>query len=798
MSLKSKNVISNFTGNSVTIKDQQKFDKLDSLLASIQLPPYTLLSELTALINSGKPTNFTILDTFLSPLPLSQIDAAIQQVYGFTGLSDALCIANGNYFITNTVSNRLDKNNLSSYAFSFFEVSTESQTKILINDGKFLGFIQNYLPKLNEFVVLSNRSQAFINLLKTLFIYSLNKITVANTNINYCVYETILREKKNTNNNSYFYDVKPQYNFYLRNYENVFNENFSYTNMIPNYYAVNSYLIDDNRNVESHLSLGKRIPLTKKTVSSQEYFTDFSNLVRVSSSDGSFLDTYSSIFNNVLLDSTSYSTNQISTENFPYVNEFSFFNDTNSISTFLIDNDLELLTLNNCYSSLYGISSTTTLFSVQTTDIEQVEDTTGQFLSVNGIRYNNTYTNKLETKNTQTANFNQIYNFLLIAPYGFEVKNNNAFKFDNNFNSLEGAKNLFRFAKLNNLFFDLYKEFNDYSYVKDLKNLRVDTVCYFIEKSLNTNSVLQTVGLTAEQSNEIIYKDTQVAYNKNVIYNVFTVDSIPTINLSYENTLNYHTELRLDVATKVEQKFYKNLMFTTETKITDSAPVLPSITFVPYRNINSIVTILFNSTNATLREHPISILSDDIDKFVDLQKKEVEQDGKIVFQSDDPVDRVQIFRTTVKPISYSDFSNSLFEEVSFNNLSAASYLMNVEPNIKYYLTFRSIDVHGLLSNPTEVFELESISNSGANYFVINTINLFNNQDFNLNKDLRKYLSISPSFDYSQINLLDNNQVKFGSDDKLWGQKFKIRVTSKKSGKAFDLNIKYIKNEIDLT
>lgn len=798
MSLKSKNVISNFTGNSVTIKDQQKFDKLDSLLASIQLPPYTLLSELTALINSGKPTNFTILDTFLSPLPLSQIDAAIQQVYGFTGLSDALCIANGNYFITNTVSNRLDKNNLSSYAFSFFEVSTESQTKILINDGKFLGFIQNYLPKLNEFVVLSNRSQAFINLLKTLFIYSLNKITVANTNINYCVYETILREKKNTNNNSYFYDVKPQYNFYLRNYENVFNENFSYTNMIPNYYAVNSYLIDDNRNVESHLSLGRRIPLTKKTVSSQEYFTDFSNLVRVSSSDGSFLDTYSSIFNNVLLDSTSYSTNQISTENFPYVNEFSFFNDTNPISTFLIDNDLELLTLNNCYSSLYGISSTTTLFSVQTTDIEQVEDTTGQFLSVNGIRYNNTYTNKLETKNTQTANFNQIYNFLLIAPYGFEVKNNNAFKFDNNFNSLEGAKNLFRFAKLNNLFFDLYKEFNDYSYVKDLKNLRVDTVCYFIEKSLNTNSVLQTVGLTTEQSNEIIYKDTQVAYNKNVIYNVFTVDSIPTINLSYENTLNYHTELRLDVATKVEQKFYKNLMFTTETKITDSAPVLPSITFVPYRNINSIVTILFNSTNATLREHPISILSDDIDKFVDLQKKEVEQDGKIVFQSDDSVDRVQIFRTTVKPTSYSDFSNSLFEEVSFNNLSAASYLMNVEPNIKYYLTFRSIDVHGLLSNPTEVFELESISNSGANYFVINTINLFNNQDFNLNKDLRKYLSISPSFDYSQINLLDNNQVKFGSDDKLWGQKFKIRVTSKKSGKAFDLNIKYIKNEIDLT
>jgi hypothetical protein len=798
MSLKSKNVISNFTGNSVTIKDQQKFDRLDSLLSSIGVPEYALLGTLNILINSGQSTNLSTLESFLSLLPLSQIDAEIQQVYGLTGLNDALCIANGNYFLSNTTSNQLNKNNLSSYAFSFFEVNTDSQTTISINDSKFLSFIQNYLPKLNEFVAISDNSQIFINLLKTLFIYSLNKIIVKNTNINYCVYETNLREKKNENNNSYFYDVKPQYNFYLRNYENVFNDNFSYINMIPNYYAVNSYLIDNNQNVESHLSLGRRIPLTKKTVSSQEYFTNFSNLVKVSSSDDSFLNTYSSIFNNVLLDSTSYSTNQISTENFPYVNKFTFFNDTNPISTFLTDNDLELLTLNNCYSSLYGIASTTTLFSVQTTDVEQVEDTIGQFISVNGIRYNNTYTNKLETKTTQTANFNQIFNFLSNSPYGFEVKNNNAFKFDNNFSKLEGAKNLFRFAKLNNLFFDLYKEFNNYSYVKNLQSLRVDTVCYFIEKSLNTNSVLQTVGLTAEQSNEIVYKDTQVAYNKNVIYNVFTVDSIPTINLSYQKTLNYYTQIKLDVVTKIEQRFYKNLMFTTETKITDSAPVLPSITFVPYRNINSIVTILFNSTNATLREYPITILSDDINKFVDLQKKEIEQDGKIVFQSDDSVDRVQIFRTTTKPTSYSDFSNSLFEEVSFNNLSAASYLMNVEPNIKYYLTFRSIDVHGLLSNPTEVFELESISNSGANYFVINTINLFNNQDFNFNKDLRKYLSISPSFDYSQINLLDNSQVKFGNDNKLWGQKFKIRVTSKKSGKSFDLNIKYVKNEIDLT
>jgi len=798
MSLKSKNVISNFTGNSVTLKNQQSFDKLDELMSNVGLPPYTLLTEINNLLRSGNATTIEDLESTLNVLPLQEIDTNIQLVYGLTGLNDAVCIANGNYFINNIASNRLDKNNLSSYAFSFFEVNVETQTTISINTNKFLGFIEKYLPKLNQFVLLTNRSEAFINLLKTLFMYSLNKIAINNTNVNYCVYETNLREKKNTNNNSYFYDVKPQYNFYLKNYESVFNENFSYTNMIPNYYAVNSYLIDNNQNVESHLSLGRRVPVTKKNVLSQEYFTNLSNNIKTNLGDDAFLNTYSSIFNNVLLDSTSYSTNQISTENFPYVNEFTFFNDTNPISTFLINNSLELLTLNNCYSSLYGIGSNSTLFSIQTTDVQQTVDTTGQFLSVNGTRYNNTYTNKLENKNTQNTTFNQIYNFLITSPYGFEVKNNNAFKFDNNFTNLEGPKNLFRFAKLNNLFFDLYKEYNDYTYVKNLQNLRADTVCYFVEKLLETNSVLQTVGLTTEQSDQIVYKDTQIPYNKNLIYNVYSIDSIPTINLSYENVLNYYTELKLNIITNVEYKFYKNLLFTTQAKVTDSAPVFPLVNFVPYRNINSVVTILFNATSATIREHPIPILQDDLNQFIELQKKESEQDGKIIFQSDDLIDRVQIFRTTTKPTSYSDFSNSLFQEVSFNNLSAASYLMNVEPNLKYYLTFRSIDVHGLLSNPTEVFELESISNSGANYFVINTINLFNNQNFNFSKNLRKYLSISPSFDYSQVNLLDNNQIKFGNDDKLWGQKFKIRVTSKKSGKAFDLNIKYIKNEIDLT
>lgn len=803
MSFKSKNVISNFTGVPVTIDNQSQFQSLDDKLSGLQNVPYSILDPLTEQLQSSKQlTSIENLETLFSSLPLNEISIEIQNLYGLTGLADGLAIASGKYFVNNFVTNKIEKNDLKSYAFSFFDVLIVEKNKVTIsiNNNRFSLFISSYLPKLNEliFSIATVNAPSLVNLIKILFIYSLNKILNNNTNVNYSVYEHSLREKKSNNSNSYFYDTNVQYNFYLNNYERVFNENFSYTNIIPNYYAVNDYLVNNNQNVQNQLSLGNNVTLSKKTVSSQEYYDEFSRFVSNNANNEEFLNNYSSIFKNILLDSTSYQTNQISTENFPYVNEIKFFNNLNPISNYLIENKLELLTLNNCYSSMYELGTKTTLFNNQLTDVIETADTNGEFVSVNGTRYNNSYITKLETNTIQTANFNDVFNFLTTLPYGFEIKNNNAFKFDNNFNFLQGVQNLFRFAKLNNFFFEFYNVYNDYLYVNNLETLRSDSVCYFIEKQLTTTSQLQTIGLTAETGDEIKYQDTQISYNKDTIYNVFSVESVPNINLNYENIENYYIQLDVDVNTKIEQKFYKNLIFTTQVKVQDNAPAPPLVRLATYRNVNSIFTILFDSPAYGIRDFPISIQTEDLNKFIELQNKETIKDGKISFQSDDSIDRVQIFRTTVKPNSYSEFFNSLLEEVPFNGFSATSYLMEVEPNVKYYMTFRSIDVHGLFSNPTEVFEVESISNSGANYFVINTINLFNNKSFNFNKNLRKYLSITPSFDYSQFIVLDNNQIKIGTNDKLWGQKFKIRVKSLKSGKAFDVNIKYIKNEIDLT
>ena len=64
--------------------------------------------------------------------------------------------------------------------------------------------------------------------------------------------------------NSYYFDINSQYNYYVSNYEDTFNQDFSYLNLIPNYHAVNSYLINDNTSTHAHLTLGNKVEISKQ------------------------------------------------------------------------------------------------------------------------------------------------------------------------------------------------------------------------------------------------------------------------------------------------------------------------------------------------------------------------------------------------------------------------------------------------------------------------------------------------------------------------------------------------------
>ena len=73
-----------------------------------------------------------------------------------------------------------------------------------------------------------------------------------------------------------------------------------------------------------------------------------------------------------------------------------------------------------------------------------------------------------------------------------------------------------------------------------------------------------------------------------------------------------------------------------------------------------------------------------------------------------------------KPKSYQDFKNGYVKiaETDVNpftaqSATAASFIDSIEPNKKYYYTFRAVDVHDKISNPSPVYQVEIINDNGT-------------------------------------------------------------------------------------
>ena len=138
--------------------------------------------------------------------------------------------------------------------------------------------------------------------------------------------------------------------------------------------------------------------------------------------------------------------------------------------------------------------------------------------------------------------------------------------------------------------------------------------------------------------------------------------------------------------------------------------------------------------------------------------------------------------------------------------NSAAYIDNIQKNIKYYYTFRTIDVHGLFSNPTAVYEVELVEERGVIWPSIRSVEFLEVDNKKQRRKFKKYILIEPAFEQGQLNVGDIGLTeadtataavpKFGLREQgLFGsttdpKKFKVRITSKHSGKKIDLNIRF--------
>ena len=116
--------------------------------------------------------------------------------------------------------------------------------------------------------------------------------------------------------------------------------------------------------------------------------------------------------------------------------------------------------------------------------------------------------------------------------------------------------------------------------------------------------------------------------------------------------------------------------------------------------------------------------------------------------------------------------------------------------------FRSINVIGVPSNPSPVYEVELIKMASMSKVAVKIFSMEEEKEY-MDKHFKNLIQIKPAF---QQEIFDD-QNDFVEDlstfkkklfdlplgtavDKVWGKKFKIRIKSKDSGKIIDLNVKF--------
>ena len=253
-------------------------------------------------------------------------------------------------------------------------------------------------------------------------------------------------------------------------------------------------------------------------------------------------------------------------------------------------------------------------------------------------------------------------------------------------------------------------------------------------------------------------------------------------------------------------------IFTAFGTVLDGPPVAPEIEFVPFKGVNNKVMIKLKGQNTEYYEFP-EIINEEESGLIDelIRTRGTDKRGRLLFKTDDYLTKFEIYRLEEKPKAYTDFSGKMIEKVDLQNkFSSFEYLDDIVPNKRYYYTFRSTDEHDNFSNPSPVYEFILNDDGGFIYPEVRIVSFEDADYFDFESKMQKYIQIRPSaqniiFDPELVNdeIKSANDLAFVksedsnpplgiSSDSVWGKNFKLRITSKTSGKKVDINFTFTK------
>ena len=396
---------------------------------------------------------------------------------------------------------------------------------------------------------------------------------------------------------------------------------------------------------------------------------------------------------------------------------------------------------------------------------------------------------------------------------------------------LKTLQSLILVAKIKQIATSRFRTFKQMLEGKEAHN---EAIAYEIVKK-NGTGILQRFFVPNVTELDIIkYIDTQVKYDKEYSYEIFVHRLIVGTQYRYVKTGTWqpgdaattygNTRLvEFGVEYGPSLKIVRIPIFESRSvKILDAAPVWPNVDIIPYKGVVDEILINLSSNVGNYELQPVIINQSDA-TFADnyRQARDLLPTDPITYKSDDPTKTFEIYKMDTPPTSCQDFAGNLLVSLTSDVATAASYVDKISPNQKYYYMFRSVDVHQNRSNPTEIYQVEMVEQDGMSFFYTSIYEfedpLKKNNNVAPSKEFRRYLKISPNLIQSLINYKQTFPDRTTADgvtfaegesntayntptvvlgqagESVWAsntnpQRFKIRITSKNSGKKIDLNL----------
>jgi hypothetical protein len=355
-----------------------------------------------------------------------------------------------------------------------------------------------------------------------------------------------------------------------------------------------------------------------------------------------------------------------------------------------------------------------------------------------------------------------------------------------------------------------------YEQIMDGEPAHSETVMYRIEKRAGstTGPVIQNFYLPNSNEIDILkFVDTQVKYGKQYTYTIYAYQLVYGSRYMYRDWWVKADRAGVVVRHEPSVKMIEVPYYTYTNRVMDSPPVPPNVELVPYRGVSDKMKINLSSNVGQYKLMPEIIET--------IEKKQTEllraaQDRlktePLRYETDDHATQFEVYRVEEHPKKYKDFAGHRIKliETDISRMTAqratsCATVDTLQPNKKYYYTFRAIDNHGHISYPTPIYEVEIVDDNGSVYPLIQIVDFALETPKQASKNMKRVMQIIPTTSQGLLNeeksdledvssaleVWNSDDLFLGLDNEaVWGKKFKIRLTSKQTGRKFDLNVRF--------